>query len=242
MKSSAHRQRRTGASRLTEGERATTTRRPTRRTRFMRLIDRRRRTVASALLCAAVAVAVYQLTPPSAALASVVVAASDLPAGSTVQAGHLRLAHFPAESLPDHAATALESVAGQRLAGPVRRGEVITDAAIVGPGLLAGAPSGTVAVPVRVADADSLELIRTGQAIDLVLSEDTTTGSKASTRLASGVTVLWTDTGRDATGPWAAPTAGSAGLVVVAADPDRAPVLAGASARGKVFFALVDKR
>jgi hypothetical protein len=120
---------------------------------------------------------------------------------------------------------------------------VITDAAIVGPGLLAGAPSGTVAVPVRVADADSLELIRTGQAIDLVLSEDTSAGSKASTRLASGVTVLWTDTGREAAGPWGgAQAAAAAGLVVVAADPERAPVLAGASARGKVFFALVDKR
>jgi Flp pilus assembly protein CpaB len=214
-----------------------------RRSRLHRLFERRRRTLASVLLCAAVAVAVYQLTPPTATLAEVVVAAADLPAGSTAGPSQLRVARLPADVLPDHASTSVESVAGQRLAGPLRRGEIVTDAAFVGPGLLAGAPSGTVAVPVRVADPDSLQLIRTGQSIDLVLSEESSgDGPKAPSLLASAITVLWTEAARSDRGGWLGQGQGSAGLVVVAASPDRAPILAGASARGKVFFALVDKR
>jgi Flp pilus assembly protein CpaB len=209
----------------------------------MRFFGRRRRTVASALLCAAVAVAVYQLTPATAALSPVVVAAADLPAGSTVDAGQLRMARLPADSVPDHAATSLEAVQGQRLAGPLRRGEVFTDAATVGPGLLAGAATGTVAVPVRIADPDSLQLIRTGQTIDLVLSEDAPGGgTKATSLLASAVTVLWTENAKNERGSWLGQGQGTAGLVVVATSSDRAPALAGASTRGKVFFTLTDKR
>ncbi|HKU12077.1 MAG TPA: RcpC/CpaB family pilus assembly protein [Sinomonas sp.] len=213
------------------------------RPRLRRFFERRRRTLAAALLCAAVAAGVYQLTPPTATLSIVVIAAADLPAGSTLSAGQLRMARLPADSVPDHAATSLDAVLGQRLAGPLRRGEVLTDTATMGPGLLAGAAPGTVAVPVRVADPDSLQLIRTGQTIDLVLSEDGPSGgTKAAAVLASAVTVLWTEDAKNDRGSWLGQGQGGAGLVVVATSSERAPALAGASTRGKVFFTLTDKR
>ncbi|MDQ4501953.1 RcpC/CpaB family pilus assembly protein [Sinomonas sp. ASV322] len=212
-----------------------------RRAPLVRLLERRRRTLAAAALCAGVAVAVYQLTPPSAALASVVVAAADLPAGAPLQNSQLRLARVPVDVLPERAATEVGAVAGQRLAGPVRRGEILTVAALVGPGLLAGASPGTVAVPVRIADPGSLELVRTGQVVDLVLSDQAGADGQRSTILATGVTILWTGAGGAPPGGWLGTPKDTEGLVVVAAESERARAIAGASTRGKVFFVLVDR-
>ena len=98
-------------------------------------------------------------------MAPVVVAARDLPAGAQLGAADLSVARLPAEAVPRGASPVPSGLAGQRIAGAVRRGEIITDAALVGPGLLAGTPPGTAAVPVRVADAASLQLLSPGQLI-----------------------------------------------------------------------------
>ncbi|MEA5453343.1 RcpC/CpaB family pilus assembly protein [Sinomonas sp. JGH33] len=211
-----------------------------RRAPLMRLLERRRRSLAAAALCVGVAIGVYQLTPPSAAHASVVVAAADLPAGAPIQSSQIRLARVPVDGLPEHAATEVDEVAGQRLAGPMRKGEILTDAAMVGPGLLTGAAAGTVAVPVRIADPGSLELLRTGQSVDLVLTEEIGRDGPKSTILAAGVTVLWTGAGGAPPGGWLGTPKDAEGLVVVAAESDEARAIAGASSRGKVFFVLVD--
>jgi Flp pilus assembly protein CpaB len=192
------------------------------------------------LLCAAFAAAVYQITPPSSASAAAVVAAVDLPAGALVNATDLRLASIPADVIPERAASQVEAVAGQRLAGPLRRGEVITDAAFVGPGILAGAPPGTVAVPLRVSDPGSLQLVRTGQGVDIVLSEEANREGPRSTTLATSVTVLWTGNGGSSGTAWPGLTKDSEGLLVVAANPEESARLAGASTRGKIFFVLVE--
>ncbi|GAB4099966.1 SAF domain-containing protein [Sinomonas halotolerans] len=210
------------------------------RSPLRRFLERRRRTLAAALACTAVGAAVYQLTPPSAAMVPVAVAARDLPAGAALGAGDVRLARLPADAVPDHASADTSALVGQRLSGAVRRGEALTDAAIVGAGLLTGAPPGTAAVPVRVADPASLELLTPGQLVDLVLTPDTGGPSGGGVALASGVPVLWTPQagGAGTAGPWLG-TPEAEGLLVVAASSDQALRLAGASARGKVFVMLV---
>lgn len=210
-----------------------------------RFIDRRRRTLAATLLCLGAGTAVYQLTPPSTALVPVVVAARDLAGGTTVSSGDLRIARLPAEAVPQRAESEASKIVGQRLAGPLRGGEVFTDAAVVGPGLLAGTSPGTSAVPVRMADPGSLQLLSPGQLVDLVLSAET--GSAASTAsagttLASRVPVLWTGKSGASgqAGAWLGPSQDSEGLLVVGASTEQALRIAGASTRGKVFFMLVD--
>lgn len=213
-----------------------------RRPWLVRFVERRRRPLAAALLCGAAAAAVYQVTPPTSPSAAAVVAAVDLPAGATLGAGQLRVAQLSPEALPEGAATRIDAVAGQKLTGPMRRGEILTDAALAGPGLLAGTPAGTVAVPVRVADPGSLQLVRTGQDIDIVLNEEAGREGPRSTTVARAVTVLWTGQAPGAAGGWLGTAKDSEGLLVVASRPADAQQLAGASARGKVFFVLVDAR
>lgn len=128
---------------------------------------------------------------------------------------------------------------GSRLSGPVRRGEVLTDAALLGDGLLVGAAVGTQAVPVRLTDPTTVQLLHQGQLVDVVLSASKgLDGPVQNEVLARSVAVLWTPA-------LAAPNGGllpaqdAEGLVVVAATEEQAVLLAGASARGKIFLVLV---
>ena len=174
-------------------------------------------------------------------MAPVVVAARDLPAGAHLGAADLSVARLPAEAVPRGASPVPSGLAGQRIAGAVRRGEIITDAALVGPGLLAGTPPGTAAVPVRVADAASLQLLSPGQLIDLVLNTDGTGTDRPGSVLASRIPVLWTPGASNGgpAGQWLGAQEAE-GLLVVAASPEQAQRIAGASAQGKVFFVLVE--
>lgn len=212
-----------------------------RRSRLSRFLDRRRRTLAAALLCLGVGIAVYQLTPPSAAMVPVAVAARDLAGGTALSPGDLRSARIPADAVPQRAESDPSRLTGQRLAGPLRSGEVLTDAAVLGPGLLTGTGPGTAAVPVRMADPASLQLLSPGQLVDLVLSADSGGVGGGGTTLASRVPVLWTGTSQGGgTGAWLGSAQDSDGLLVVSASPEQALRIAGASTRGKVFFMLVE--
>jgi len=62
--------------------------------------------------------------------------------------------------------------------------------------------------------------------------------SRESQVLAGPVAVLWTSAQGGKPGEWLG-TGDSDGLVVVAADPQQAGKLAGASTQGKLFFVLV---
>lgn len=198
--------------------------------------------MAAALLCLGVGIAVYQVTPPSAAMVSVAVAARDLAGGAALSPGDLRTARIPAEAVPQRAESDPSRLVGQRLAGPLRSGEVLTDAAVLGPGLLAGTSPGTAAVPVRMADPASLQLLSPGQLVDLVLSADAGGAGSPGTTLASHVPVLWTGTsqGGGAGGSWLGSAQEADGLLVVGASAEQALRIAGSSTRGKVFFMLVE--
>ncbi len=99
---------------------------------------------------------------------SVLVAARDLAGGATVGAADVRPVPFAPERVPAGALAAARQAVGQRLSGPVRRGEPITDARLLGPGLATGLSSESVAVPVRLADGGTAALLRPGDRVDLL--------------------------------------------------------------------------
>ncbi|MEV4006113.1 Flp pilus assembly protein CpaB, partial [Actinomadura sp. NPDC049753] len=101
--------------------------------------------------------------PPSV---RVLAAARDLPAGTPLGPDDLRHLDLPPSAVPSGALRA--GGAGRVLAGPMRRGEPLTDARVIGAGLLRGYGPGTVAAPVRLADAGAARLVRPGDRVDVL--------------------------------------------------------------------------
>ncbi|NPD03870.1 hypothetical protein HN031_04115 [Nocardioides sp. zg-1308] len=77
------------------------------------------------------------------------------------------------------------------LAGPLTRGEVVTDVRVVGPGLALAQPGDTV-LPVRLPDAGMAGLLQAGDEVDLVATDP---ADGTSTVVAQDVRVLATPTG-----------------------------------------------
>lgn len=128
---------------------------------------------------------------------------------------------------------------GRQLSGPMRRGEVLTDASMLGNELLIGSPPGTQAVPLRVSDPATLSLLSQGQLVTVVLSRsETMVGPVDNEILASAVPVLWTPELAQSSNGFL-PAQNVEGMVVVAASGEQALQLAGASTHGKVFLILV---
>ncbi|WP_346960260.1 RcpC/CpaB family pilus assembly protein [uncultured Arthrobacter sp.] len=193
------------------------------------------------LLCLAAGLAVQQLTPVPDATVAAWAAAKDLPAGRVLAPADLAAVHVPPGMLPGGSLdwAALE---GKQLAVALRKGQLLTDAQLVGPGLLAGSPPGAAAVPLRMADPASIQLVSPGQLVNVVLtSADGSGQAQASRLLAAAVPVLWTSLQGGKAGQWL-DSGDTDGLMVVAADPDQARRLAGASTQGKLFFVLVGAR
>lgn len=132
-----------------------------------------------------------------------------------------------------------EEAAGKQLAAPLRKGQLLTDAQLLGPGLLAGTPPGSAAVPLRMADPSSIQLVSPGQLVNVVLTAANGYDQREPPEvLAFGVPVLWTAGQGGQGGQWLG-TAETDGLIVVAANAEQAARLAGASTQGKLFFVLV---
>ncbi|MEH3033978.1 MAG: SAF domain-containing protein [Aeromicrobium erythreum] len=122
-----------------------------------------------AALCAALAVL--------AALASVrdtrdgpvaVVAAHDLPSGTVLERDDLTSTRLSPAHHVDGVATTVGEVVGRRTAGPMRRGEVVTDRRVVDPGPAAGRAPGTVLTTVQLPGPDALGPARVGDRVDVV--------------------------------------------------------------------------
>ena len=106
----------------------------------------------------------------------------DLPIGATVTAADVITVHVVTP--PDGVLTPPQAV-GAVLSGPVRKGEVLTDARLVPP----GGPrpgAGRIAVPIRPADPGTVELLSPGMHV-AVLSVDE---SGRATVLATDAVVL----------------------------------------------------
>ncbi|SDO39485.1 Flp pilus assembly protein CpaB [Klenkia soli] len=104
----------------------------------------------------------------------VVVAAADLPAGALLAEADLTTAELPPAVVPDGSAADPGLLVGGVLASPLRRGEPVTDARLVGPGLWSQVPVGQVAAPVRLADLAVAALLRSGDRVDVLATADGT--------------------------------------------------------------------
>jgi Flp pilus assembly protein CpaB len=168
--------------------------------------------------------AVIALKPdPDREQADVVVAVRDLSPGATLSADDVALRRQPAVTVPDGAATAVDAVVGATLAGPSRRGEVLTDARVLGSrlaGLSAG--PGARAVPLHLADAAVLDLIRPGDVVDVLGAPSAETDARPRVVASDAVVVL-------VSAASSAPGAGNERVVLVALPAPAANALAGAT-------------
>ena len=132
---------------------------------FTRTVRARR--VAAGFLVVLAGIAALRPDPTDAAN-DVAVAVRDLRPGITLTADDVHLEKRSTATLPDGAHTDL-SIIGTTLAGPARRGEVLTDARVLGP-RLAGLNAGPDArvVPLHLADTAVLDVIRTGDVVDVL--------------------------------------------------------------------------
>lgn len=136
-----------------------------------------RRGIAAALVVAAVVTGTSGLlrTDPS-----VVVFARDLPVGATVTEADLRLVPIPAELIPPSAITDPQIAIGRLVVTAVGSGEVVTGHRVTGSPLLEGfvdladeSPDLRV-VPVRLADPDTVGLLRHGDLVTVVTADGDT--------------------------------------------------------------------
>lgn len=202
-------------------------------------LNRNRRLAVALLLCGAAGIAVHELTPAPAHTVSALAAARDLPAGATLGSADLAAVNVLPSMLTAGTFTEAIGLNGKHLAAPLRKGQLLTDAQLVGPGLLTGAPPGSAAVPLRMADPSSIRLVSPGQLVSVVLTSGSGYEQKAASKvLATAVPVLWTSAQEGQGGQWLS-SGDSDGLMVVAATPPQASALAGASTQGKLFFVLV---
>ncbi|MDP9888066.1 RcpC/CpaB family pilus assembly protein [Pseudarthrobacter enclensis] len=209
------------------------------RVRLGAWLNRNRRLAAALLFCAAAAVAVQQLTPAPLSTVPALAAARDLPAGSAVTAADLARVQVPPGMVADGVLQDGAAAAGKQLAAPVRKGQLLTDTQFLGPGLLAGTPPGSAAVPLRMADAASIQLVSPGQLVNVVLTSANGFDQQGPSEvLASAVPVLWTSNNGGQGGQWLG-TGETDGLIVVAATTEQSSRLAGASTQGRLFFVLV---
>jgi Flp pilus assembly protein CpaB len=133
------------------------------------------RRVAAAALVVLAAVAAVR-SDPRGEQTDVVVAARDLAPGAEVTANDVRIETRLATTVPDGSQSSVDTIVGSTLAGPARRGEVLTDVRVLGPRLAqsAAGPNARI-VPLHLADSALLDLIRTGDVVDvLAASEDDT--------------------------------------------------------------------
>lgn len=195
------------------------------RHRIRRWLLRHRRGLAALLLAVATVATLRTLSPAPPEQVDLLVAAADLAAGAEVSAADVTVVQVPRSAVPD-GAQRRGDVVGRTLAGPVRRGEPMTDAALVATGMLKGYP-GRVALPVRVPDPDVVALLQPGDEIDVVATDPS---NGATTQVAAGARVVTVPDAGEGTSTPGQALPGR--LVVLAVSPSTAKNVAGAAARG----------
>jgi Flp pilus assembly protein CpaB len=123
---------------------------------------------------------------PAGDWAEVVVAARDLRPGSTLTADDVRLEKRLAATIPDGSQADVGPVVGSTLAGPTRRGEVLTDVRLLGSRLAEStAGPGARIVPLHLSDSALIDLVRVGDVVDVLAAPatDSSAGAQAVTKV-----------------------------------------------------------
>lgn len=168
--------------------------------------------------------------PPETA--PVVVAAADLAPGTVLTGGTLRLVQLPPGAVPAGSVASSAELTGRVLAGPVRRGEPVTDVRLVGPGLTSLLAPGQVAAPLRLPDLAVAGLVSAGDRVDVLA---TAPGAATAAVVAEGALVL-APSGASADEPEIAGAAD--GLLLLAVDEATGARLAAAATSGTLSVTL----
>lgn len=137
---------------------------------WTRTVLARRVTAAGLVVLAGVAAL---RSDPGGDYADVIVAARDLRPGTALTTDDVRLEKRAASSLPDGSQADVGAVVGSTLAGPTRRGEVLTDVRLLGSRLAEAAVApeagpGARIVPLHLADGALMDLVRVGDVVDVL--------------------------------------------------------------------------
>ena len=205
---------------------------------LQRALSRHRILLAAGLAAAAVAAGLTAVAPPQEPRVLVLTAAHDLAAGAALLPEDLVAVAVPSALLPAGALQDTAHAVGRLAAGPVRRGEQLTDVRLLGAALLpremggsAGRAGSEVAVPVRVAEPLVAALVQPGDRVDLLAAS--AEGGSAAATVAAAVRVLSVPAVRDDTGEGT--------LVVVAADRPTAARLAAAAVTSRLSLIVLPR-
>lgn len=180
------------------------------------------RRIAAGLLVLLAAAAALR-PDPAGVYAEVAVAVRDLRPGVTLTEADVRAEKRPTAALPDGVLRDLHPLLGATLAGPVRRGEMLTDARVLGSRLteLSAGPEARV-VPLHLADAAVPDLIRPGDVVDVLGAPDADADARPRVLATDAVVVLVSGAARG-------PVGGAERVVLVALPAAAAHALAAAS-------------
>jgi Flp pilus assembly protein CpaB len=126
-----------------------------------------RRVAAGALVILAAVIALR--SDPQGDRTEIVVATRDLASGVELTADDVRVEKRTATTVPDGSQSDVGALVGATLAGPARRGEILTDVRVLGPRLaesVAG-PDARI-VPLPLTDGALLDLVRPGDVVDVL--------------------------------------------------------------------------
>lgn len=184
------------------------------------------RRIAAAGLVVLAGVAAVRSNPDGDRTATVV-AVRDLAPGIALSAEDVRIESRMATTLPDGFQASADDVVGATLAGPVRRGEVLTDVRLLGSRLAQAAvgPDARI-VPLHLADNAMVDVVRAGDVVDILAAPVSSGISNATTAsrvlAADAVVVLVSAKPKSA-------TAANDRVVLVALPADAANAVAGAA-------------
>ncbi|SPM41073.1 Flp pilus assembly protein CpaB, partial [Mycobacterium numidiamassiliense] len=150
-----------------------------------------RRVAAGGLVVLAAVAAVR--SDPDDDRAEVVVATHDLSPGAALTPDDIHLEKRSATTLPDGARVDIGAVLGSTLAGPTRRGEVLTDVRLLSSRLAEStAGPGARIVPLHLADGALIDLVRVGDVVDVLAAPatDADPGKQASSRVVAADAVV----------------------------------------------------
>ncbi len=137
-----------------------------------RAVSWHRRKLAIVAAVAAVLTGVVAVSPEGPPTLSVVRATSQISGGAVVGPGDVEVAEVVAADAPEGAMIAPGEVVGRRLTAPVAEGQVLTGLALLS---TRAGTAGRVIAPLRLADADIAALLRPGEIVDVVATDQQTT-------------------------------------------------------------------
>jgi pilus assembly protein CpaB len=193
----------------------------------MRAALSRHRRLLAALFAAAAAACGLAAARPHAQGARVLVAARDLAGGAVLGRSDVTVRRLPVQAVP---AGAVRRATGRVLSGPMRRGEPLTDARLRSGGPLSAHDPAAVAVPVRLADAEVVRLLHTGDRVD-VLAARADGGPLPARTVAAAVPIIAV--------PAPGPDLDEGALVVVETGRDQAAALARASVDSRLSVTIL---